>query len=61
MTRVRNVSIGDFRQYQNTRTILKKKNVGQNRLKKRSKFQKFQLNNFTLTRSNEGKVNNVGP
>ena len=32
-----------------------------NRFKKRSKFQKFQLNNFTLTWSNEGKVNNVRP
>ena len=35
--------------------------MGQNRFKKRSKFQKFQLNNFTLTWSNEGKVNNVRP
>ena len=37
MTRFRNVS----RQYQNTRTTLKMKNMGQNRFKKRSKFQKF--------------------
>ena len=33
--------------------------MGQNRFKKRSKFQKFQLSNFTLTWSNEGKVNRV--
>ena len=31
MTRFRNVKLGVFRQYQNTRTILKKKNIGQNR------------------------------
>ena len=57
----RNVKLGDFRQYQNTRTILKKKNMVQNRFKKRSKFQKFQLCNFTLTWSNEVKVNSVRP
>ena len=50
-----------FRQYQNTRIILKKKNMRKNRFKRRSKFQKFQLSNFTLTWSNEGKVNNVRP
>ena len=61
MTRFRNVKLGVLRQYQNTRTILKKKNMGQNRSKKRSKFQKFQLSNFTLTLSNEGKVNSVRP
>ena len=61
MTRFRNVKLGDFRQYQNTRTILKKKNMGQNRFKKRSKFQKFQLSKFNLTWSNEGKVNSVWP
>ena len=33
--------------------------MGQNHFKKRSKFQKFQLSNFTLTWSNEGKVNSV--
>ena len=33
--------------------------MGQNRLKKRSKFQKFQLRNFILTWSNEGKANSV--
>ena len=49
MTRFRNVKLGDFRQYQNTRTILKEKNMGQNRFKKRSKFPKFQSSNFTLT------------
>ena len=31
----------------------------QNRFRKRSKFQKFQLSNFTLTWSNEGKMNSV--
>ena len=41
MARFRNVKLGDFRQYQNTRTILEKKNIGQNPFKKRSKFQKF--------------------
>ena len=48
MTRFRNVKLGVFRQYQDTKTILKKKNTRQNRFKKRSKFQKFQLYNFTL-------------
>ena len=38
-----------------------KKNMGRDRFKKRSKFQKFQLSNYTLTWSNEGKVNNVRP
>ena len=61
MTRFRNVKLGVLRQYQNTRTILKKKNMAQNRSKKRSKFQKFQLSNFALTWSNEGKVNSVRP
>ena len=35
--------------------------MGQNRFKKLSKFQKFQLSNFALTWSNEGKVNSVRP
>ena len=47
MTRFRNVKLGVFRQYQNTKTILKKKNTRQNYFKKRSKSQKFQLGNFT--------------
>ena len=33
--------------------------MGQNRFKKLSKFQKFELSNFTLTWSNEGKINSV--
>ena len=33
--------------------------MGQDLFKKLSKFQKFQLSNFTLTRSNEGKMNSV--
>ena len=33
--------------------------MGQNRFKKLSKFQKFQLSNFTLTWSNEGKINRL--
>ena len=61
MTRFRNIKLGVFRQYQNTKNILKKKNMGQNRFKKRSKFRKFQLSNFTLTWSNERKVNSVRP
>ena len=36
------VKLGVFRQYQNTKLILKKKNLGHNRFNKRSKFQKFQ-------------------
>ena len=35
--------------------------MGQNRFKKLLTFQKFQLNNFTLTWSNEGKLNGVPP
>ena len=61
MTRFRNVKLGVFRQYQNTKTFLKKKNMGQNRFNKCSKLQKFQLSNFILTWSNEGKVNSVRP
>ena len=41
MTRFRNVKLGVFRQYQNTKAILQKKNTGQNCLKKLSKFQRF--------------------
>ena len=41
MTRFRNVKLGVFRQYQNTKTILKKKNMGQNGFKNISKFRKF--------------------
>ena len=59
MTRFRNLKLGVFRQYQNIKTILKKKNMGQNRFKKLSKFQRFKLSNFTLTWSNQGKMNNV--
>ena len=59
MTRFRNVKLGIFRQYQNTKTILKKKNIGQDRFMKLSKFQKFQLSNFTVTWSNEEKMNSV--
>ena len=59
MTRFRNVELDVFRQYQNTKTILKKKNMRQNHFKKLSKFQKFQLSNFTLTWSNERKMNSV--
>ena len=33
--------------------------MGQNCFKKLSKSQKFQLNNFTLTWSNEGKINSA--
>ena len=44
-----------------TETILEKKNMRQNRFKKLSKLQKFQGSNFTLTWSNEGKMNSVRP
>ena len=59
MTRFRNVKLGVFRQYKNTKTILKKKNMRQNHFHKLSKFQKFQLSNFTLTWSNERKMKSV--
>ena len=59
MTRFRNVNLDVLRQYQNTKTILKKKNMGQNCFNKFSKFQKFQLNNFTLTWPSKGKVNSI--
>ena len=52
MTRFRNGKLCVFRQNQNIKTISKKKIMGQNRLKQLSKFQKFQLSNFTLTWSN---------
>ena len=35
------------------------KNIGQNCFRKLSKFQKFQLSNFPLVRSNEGKMNDA--
>ena len=35
--------------------------MGQNRFKELRKFQKFQLSNFTLTWSKEGKMNSVWP
>ena len=46
MTRFKNVKLGVFRQYQSTKTILKKKNMGQNPLKRLWKFQKFQLSSL---------------
>ena len=58
--RFTNVKLDVFRQYQNTKTILKKKNMGQNRFKKLSKYQKFQFSNFALTWSNKRKMNSVG-
>ena len=61
MTRFRNVKLGVFRQHQKTKTTLKKKNMRQNHFKKLSKFQKFQLNNFTLTWSNVRKMKSVRP
>ena len=59
MNRFRNVKLDVFRRYQNTTAILKKKNMGKNRFKKLSKYQKFQFSNFTLTWSNERKMNSV--
>ena len=61
LTRFRDIKLGAFRQYQNLKTILKKKNMEQNRFKILSKFQKFQQSNFTLTCSNKGKMNGVEP
>ena len=58
ITRFRNIKLGVSGQY---RTILKKKNMGQNRFKKLSKFQKFQSSNFTFTRWNKEKINGVPP
>ena len=42
--------------YKNLQNLQKK---GQNRFKKLSKFEIFQLSNFTLTRSNEEKMNSI--
>ena len=61
MTRFRNVKLGVFRKYQNTKTILKKKSMQQNHFKKLSKFKKFQLSNFTLTWSNDRKMKSGRP
>ena len=61
MTRFRNAKLGVFRHYQNTKAILKKKNMVRNRFNKLSKFQKFQLSNFALTWSNEEKMNSARP
>ena len=59
MTKFWKVKLGVFRQYQNTKTILKVKNMAENHFKKFSKFQKFQLSNFNLIWSNEGKMNSL--
>ena len=53
------ITASTIRQYQNAKTIFKKKNIGHNRFKKLSKFQKIQLSNFTLTWLNKGKMNSV--
>ena len=42
MTRFMNVNLGVFRKYQSTKTILKKKNMEQNRFKK-LKFPKISV------------------
>ena len=49
MTSFRNAQLGVFRQYQKSKTVSKKKYMGQNRFDKLSKFLKFQLSNLTLT------------
>ena len=41
MTRLRNTNLGIFIQYQYTRTILRKKNMGQSLFKKHSKFRNY--------------------
>ena len=62
MTRLRNIiKLGVFRQFQNSKTILKTKTIGHKRFKKLLKFLKFQLSNFTLTWSQKGKMNSVWP
>ena len=58
MNRFRNVKLGVFRQYKNTKIKKKKKNMGQNSFKL-SKFQKSQLKNLALAWPNEGKKNSV--
>ena len=58
MTRFRNVKLGVFRKYQNTKTILKRK-IWDRIVLRNLNFQKFQLSNFTLTWLNEGKMNSV--
>ena len=60
MTIFWDVKLSVFRQYQNTKTILKK-NMGQNHFKKCSKSKKNQLSNFTLTWSYKRKVNSIWP
>ena len=55
------MSLSVYIQCQYTRAILKKKKLGWNRFEKLSKFQEFQLSDFTLTCSNEGKVNSIWP
>ena len=61
MMRFRNVKLAVFGQHQNAKATSKKKNMRQNRFKKLSKSQKFQLSDFILTWSNEEKVNSVWP
>ena len=51
MIRFRNLKWGVFRQYQNTKTILK--------IWDRIVLKDFQLSNFIMTWSNEGKMNSV--
>ena len=41
MTRLRKTNLGAFKQCQNTRTILRNKNMGKSLFKKYSKFQNF--------------------
>ena len=61
MTIFWDVKLSVFRQYQNTKTILKNKNMGQNHFKKHSESKKIQLSNFALTWSYKRKVNSIWP
>ena len=58
MNRFRNVKLGVFRQYKNTKTILRKKNMGQNSFTL-SKFRKSQLKNLALAWPKKKKKNSV--
>ena len=56
MTRLRNIiKLGVFRQFQNSKTILKTKTIGHKRFKKLLKFLKFQLSNLLWLGRTRGK------
>ena len=61
LTRLRNTNLECFYIMSVHKNHFKKQKYGTELFKKHSKFQKFQLSNFTLTWSNEGKMNSVRP